>query len=109
MADRDELDLEPGTREARLYDVFMIDLWWSLGLLGVGLAAAAVLFAVYPADALRVAGWSVGIAMTLTFAVRLLVVRGPAETHADEWLFVVALPAVLVAGTEAVNALLRLL
>ncbi|PEN13961.1 hypothetical protein CRI94_07870 [Longibacter salinarum] len=108
MAETEEVQLEPGSRESRLYEVFAIDLWWSLGMMAAGLVIAGVLFASMSADALRIAGLAVGAAGALTFAARLIALRGLKQTRVDEWLVILGSVAVFVGLTEAVHALLQL-
>lgn len=109
MTESDEVQLEPGSRQARLYELFSLDLWWSLAMMAVGLGCAAVLFAVIREDALRVAGLAVGVAGVLTFSVRLVYLRGWRGSYADEWVAIVASVAVLIACTETVHAILNVL
>jgi len=109
MTESDEVHLEPGSRQARLYELFSLDLWWSLAMMAVGLGCAAGLFAFIQGDALRVAGLAVGAAGVLTFSVRLVYLRGWSGSHLDEWGAIVASVAVLIACTETVHAILSVL
>lgn len=96
----DEVQLEPGSRSARLYELLAVDLWWSLGIMGVAGVAATALFIVTDLGPLRVAGIAVGLATALVYAGRLLWLRGAAETQADEWGVILAQSVALVAITE---------
>jgi len=104
----EEVELIPGSRTARLYELFSVDLWWSLGMMAVAGFIATVLFVATAADPLRVAGMSVGLGTALVYAGRLIWLRGLSDTRIDEWVSILAQAAVIVGLTEIVVAVLSL-
>jgi hypothetical protein len=101
-----EIELEPGSRSARLYELLAVDLWWSLGMMGAAGVIATVLFTVTALGPLRVAGIAVGLGTATVYAGRLIWLRGLTETRADEWAVIAVEAAALIALTETTAVIL---
>ena len=104
--DPDAMELEPGSRAARLYELLAVDLWWSLGMMGAAGVIATVLFIVTALGPLRVAGIAVGLGTALVYAGRLIWLRGLTGTTVDEWVAIVAEAVALIALTETTALIL---
>jgi len=103
----DELNLEPGSREARIYDLFNVGIGWALAAVGVSLAASILLFGWLPEDSLRVSGLAAGIGLVAVFAARLVALRGTSDAQLDEWVAVLATGVGIVALTEVIRLVLQ--
>lgn len=104
----DDVELIPGSRTARLYELFSADLWWSLGMMAAAGLIATILFVATAADPLRVAGMSVGCGTALVYAGRLIWLRGVSGTRLDEWAAILVEGTVIVGLTEIAVAILGL-
>ncbi len=69
---------------------------------------ATVLFAVTALGPLRVAGIAVGLGTAFVYAGRLIWLRGPSGTQADEWAVIAAESAALIALTETTAVILEI-
>lgn len=104
----DAVELEPGSRAARLYELLAVDLWWSLGMMGVACVIATALFVATTLVPLRVAGFAVGLGTATVYAGRLVWLRGATGTRLDEWAVIAAEAATLIALTETTAVILDL-
>lgn len=89
MPTDDSLDLEPGTPEARVYDLYQYGFWTGLALSVVAVVAASALYAVASWGVVLTAGVGVAVAFALVLPARLVRLRGVGGTSLAEWAAVV--------------------
>ena len=85
MPTDDSLDLDAGTPEARIYDLYQYGFWTGLALSVVAVAAALVLYAVVSWGVVLTAGVGVAVAFALVLPARLVRLRGVSGTSLAEW------------------------